>query len=140
MTQETTGGNPDAYRTIQTILGPTTDYGQVTSFHRLAGATWDPSTGPFASLDYSEDSILIEPPGAAQGMATGPALRQNDPMYIRPGLFTPEPTWTHRAAFGVTADQFILIQGCCNAHPDFSASGSTIEFGFFRANSAAPGG
>jgi hypothetical protein len=52
-------------------------------------------------------------------------------------------TWTRKRLAGITANKLYLLtaDGRDGAvHPDFTATGAPIEFGFFRANSNGPGG
>jgi hypothetical protein len=55
---------------------------------------------------------------------------------------TPDFSWTPKQNLGVPASGFVRIfdGGFDNAaHPDFSAAGGVIEFGFMRSNSTSPG-
>jgi hypothetical protein len=147
-TQVTSGGNPGEYRRIENTINNAPGPGlrsRVWGFHRRIGATYNPQVqGTIDSIDYSEDSILIS--GAGQGMGTGPAMRQNGGVYvIVPFLITPEDSWTHKQLTGLSEANFVLMTGGeppvdPTQHPDFSASGGPIEFGFVRANSTGPGG
>ena len=96
--------------------------------------------GGFASVRYSEKSMLIT--GAGQGQATGVALRQGTNVYIATVAYTPERAWTAKStdAGQVTAAEFNLLQGPGPGTPDLSAP---FQIGFFRANSGpapSPGG
>lgn len=126
--------------------------GQITWFHHLKDATYDPRgpQGPLVSLDYAEDAMgedVDEEEGEeclfSHAQTTGPAVRQNDTIYIRPGLFT-KCTWTHEEVRGLVAADFVAIDGCCEPHPDFSGQGpeadASLELGFFRANAVTGNG
>jgi len=101
--------------------------------------------GAILSLDYSEQAKFLGT-GSGDGQATGPALRQALKTYIAPLFVTRLPqTWTTISQSGLQASHFVEIvdlpgsEGAMlipQSHPDFSQTGSAIEFGFFRANSA----
>jgi len=139
------GGFGVTYRHItQAVLGD----GQITWFHHLKYATYDPRgrEGPLVSLDYAEDTLgdCDEDGCVPVPQATGPAVTQNGTVYIRPGLFAEctftwgQCTWTHEELRGLVADDFVAIDGFGDPHPDFSGQGleadATLELGFYRAN------
>lgn len=101
--------------------------------HWKVGAIYDPHTqGAIAGIDYSEVAILID--GFGEGQAAGLALRQNQQIYLPVSrLTTPEPGWTPKELNDLQAQDFVAI-GTTDRHPDFSATGTPIQFGFFRAN------
>jgi hypothetical protein len=49
-------------------------------------------------------------------------------------------TWQDVDSLGLTASDFVLITGAGPAHPDFSATGAAIEFGFGSSNGSCCGG
>jgi hypothetical protein len=139
-------GNPGPSRQVTDNVpaAPSaSEYSTVFGAHFRTGLTYDPSTqGAIASLDYSEDAILVT--GGGDGQATGCALRQNGQVYITGGtLVTPAKTWTHKSLSGQKSGNFVHLTAAGldgSAHPDFTATGTPIEFGFFRGNSNGPGG
>jgi hypothetical protein len=140
--QLTSGGDIGSFRQVTIDLAaPTAGSGaEVITINIKPAAAWDPSTsvqGPISTIDYSEYSRLIV--GSGEGQATGAALLQNGHYYIAllPQVFTPETIWTRKMQTGLQASSFTEI-GTGN-HPDFTSSGASIEFGFFRANSAPAG-
>src|SRR5262245_2980066 len=150
VTQEPVGGFGGDFRGIDLyVLGE----GDITWFHHLKEATYDPRgpQGPLVSLDYSEDALGAvddedvgdcAPDVGATGQATGPALRQNGTLYVRPGLVA-RCAWTHEEVRGLVADDFVAIDGSGGPHPDFSGQGTEadarLELGFFRANARPEG-
>lgn len=144
--QVQSGGNPGSYRwvkdTVNTAL-PGNESGAA-GFHRRVGASYDPSRqGPITAIAYAEDSILLSGFPGSEGQATGPALRQSGRVFIGQELTTPERSWTSRSRAGFVESDFILLADTgidLTVHPDFSAAGSLIEFGFYRANSTPIGG
>lgn len=105
----------------------------VIGLHWRVGASYNPQVqGAITAIDYSEDAILID--GFGQGQAAGLALRQNQQIYLPVSrLITPEPGWTHKELNDLQAQDFVAV-GTTDQHPDFSATGAPIQFGFFRAN------
>lgn len=141
--QVLTGGNPNEYRRIRHQLIVSTPTGILHSFHIKPTATYTPSSqGAITTIDYSEDSInFLNAPGNGQG--TGLAILQNGRYYRQnaPALSMPFSTysnWNNNIALGLTAASFweVDINGNILGNmPDFSASGSTMQLGFYRGNS-----
>jgi hypothetical protein len=138
------GGHPGAYRRISITLNSTqgsATAGQVAVFSIKPGASYTPSTqGAIRSVDYSEDSILLV--GGGGGQTSAPALRQNGTIYtlvFGGGAFgTPDGAWTAHSITGLEQDDFRTLTSA-DEHPDFSANGTRIEFGFMRAISTPAG-
>lgn len=105
----------------------------VMGLHWKAGAVYNPQVqGAIQTIHYSEDAILIE--GFGEGQAAGLALRQNQQIYLPvPRLVTPKSRWVHKELRDLQTQDFVAI-GTTRQHPDFSAKGAPIQFGFFRAN------
>lgn len=137
-----TGGNPGEYRHIVNTVDPSPGGGEpsgVLGFHKCLAAVYDPQTqGAIASIDYSEDSIMFS--GFGHGQATGPALMQDGLVYYYlPSLYCNQRSWTTQTLHSLTAEDFLCICGagvCVPEHPDFSALGRPIVFGFWRGNSS----
>ena len=120
-------------------------------FHQQIGAVYNPQLqGAISSLDYSEHSILFG--GYYNGQTTGIALKQDGKVYRFWVGVTPESNWTTKSVQNLQEGDFNLIGkvpedlglastvapvdfGSGTEHPDFSSTGSPIEFGFFRSNS-----
>ncbi|RMF94797.1 MAG: PEP-CTERM sorting domain-containing protein [Candidatus Schekmanbacteria bacterium] len=134
--QVATGGNPGEFREIINSV----NYGpgsSVFGYHIRNGADYDPSTeGAIGSIDYSEDSIMFT--GFGDGEATGPALFQNGKYYYSAQLYSNQSVWTHQSLLSLGEQDFHTLYDN-NDHPDFSATGSIISFGFFRANTTTFG-
>ena len=133
-----TGGIPGAYWSVQIFLGASTDFGvSVFAGYVSSAAVWDPATdGPVTRLDYAEMARTLT--GRVQ--RTGPALVQDGRLFcaVLPDapLFTSSSSWELLTATGLGADDFVWPG--TSIHPDFSASGKPISFGFYRANSGLP--
>ena len=139
--QQAAGGNLGAFRKVTTNVGPAPigHAAQILGFHRNLFAMFDPAAlGAITSLDYSEDAIMLN--GFGDGQASGPALRQNGQVYIRYAVFAKDANWTPKGFAGLTQNSFSLVNLSDTTivdgtqHPDFSAGGSLIDFGFFRFN------
>jgi len=145
------GGNPGPYRNVTNQLNAAPAGGEtiVLSTHIYAPFTYDPAvSGAIGSLDYAEDAACT--PGCfGLGQSTGPALAQGGNFYILssssvttgPGL-----AWLPHTLNALTAADFGLVNVTQTTifdntqHPDFSASGAPIQFGFFRANDTGVNG
>lgn len=137
-----TRGNPGSYRHILNSVNVRNNYTTVWGLHIKTNAIYNPqSVGAITSIDYSEDAINFNF-GGGQGQATGLALRQNGHLYFSfsKRLFTPETRWTNKKLKDLKQTDFIRVEDVptnLTNHPDFSASASPIELGFFRGNSGA---
>jgi hypothetical protein len=133
--QRSASGDVGAFREITNTVYPASRgvNSNVIGLHWHVDAIYNPQTqGAIAAIDYSEDAILIQ--GFGEGQAAGLAVRQNQQVYLPVSrLITPEPGWTHKELGDLQAQDFVAI-GTTNQHPDFSANGAPIQFGFFRAN------
>lgn len=89
------------------------------------------SDGAILSIDYSESSINQS--GNVQYSA--PAIRQNGKIYtLMPGsgaFAAAETSWTDHSLAHLTQNDFRTMASA-SEHPDFSRSGTRIEFGFLR--------
>lgn len=129
------GGNPGTYRGIEVQYATSKEgYNRVTGFHRYIPQTYTPSSdGAIMSVDYSEEGKLLQ--GYDQGQGAGPALRQGGRIFISSALWVyPDSSWVQHAPTGQSAADFYDPTDPTQ-HPDFSASGGEIEFGFWRGNS-----
>jgi hypothetical protein len=135
-------GNSDYRRTIITVNSAEGSgiAAQVAVFSIKRDAVYFPSDGAISSIDYAEDSILLA--GGGNGQTSAPALRQNGMLYTlvsSTGAFlTPELAWTPHVVNGRTPDHFRTLQSA-SEHPNFSATGGRIEFGFMRLHSVPSG-
>jgi hypothetical protein len=140
------GGNPNEYRRIRNqLIVSNPGNGAVIGFHMNVTAFYTPSSqGAITGINYSEDSInFVNQGGNGQGsglaiLQNGIYYRQQSPILVMP--FATYSNWTSNAAAGLTAASFaevtpsgIIIPG---SNPDFSASGTIMQLGFWRGNSA----
>lgn len=137
------GGNPNEYRRIRNQLTVSSPTGILHGFHMNVTAFYDPSSqGAISSINYSEDSInYVNQTGNGQG--SGLAILQNGRFYrTSTALVMPYSsfsTWQPNALPGLTAASFWEVDpGTGNiiaGTPDFSASGTVMQLGFWRGNS-----
>ncbi len=139
--QFNTGGDPLHYRRTPIQTFDATGFGfsnSVFAFHARLGATFDPAAlGAITSIDYEESSLRL----LNGQQSCGFALRQGGVVYYGPSFLnaTTPSTWVTTTQLALTAANFdALAPGV--QHPDFSAAGAPIQFGFFRANSTSVGG
>ena len=131
--QVTSGGNPGSYRNV------THNYsqGSIWIAHLRDAAIYDPAReGPVTGLNFSLDVIHFHPP-PGQAISFGPLLVQNGSTYVdSTGNTIFEEVWTHLTLTNLTATNFTLLVGAGPEHPDFSAVGAPMQFGYYSANSS----
>lgn len=149
--QVANGGSPGSYREITiTLNAPTTDPSAVVGFHRRIGASYDPSVqGAVSRIDYSESSLLSV--GHGNGQTLGAAILQNGKVYRTRFQNSPDFSWVPKEQTNLQATDFVevLTTGIVEAgkvttfdeasHPDFSATGSVFDVGFYRSDRATAG-
>lgn len=130
----TTGGNPTNYR-YQADDFRVGDWIATASINSTA--IYDPQVqGALASVDFSMDVIQFPPvlPGQGPGgTAFVIALRQNGQLFFGTPFGNSSTTWRNYTTNGMTAEDFdiaIVPEERLGNHPDFSANGSPIEFGY----------
>lgn len=145
--QVASGGHPGAYRSVKHQVNAAPDTAttsRVFSFHIKTGALYDPATsGAIVAIDYAQESRLISLGGSAQG--TSLALRQGGQLYYATSAYQAitAADWATQGHTGLVAADFVAVAADASQtdqHPDFSASGPAIQFGFLRANSTSFGG
>ncbi len=126
--QNASGGNPGAYRFMtHTLPG----HSSIAVVHFFQPETYTPSTqGAITSLDYSEDRIQFNPPFNGAAIGATPLLEQGGVFFFGPDITYTSTAWTTLSLTGLTAANF----SSGSNHPDFSASGTTIMFGYLRSN------
>lgn len=144
------GGNPDTYRRVSLLVNsaPTCcTRSTIMIGHVMTGVSYNPATqGAITSVSYSEDARPYTPFSTFE--ATGPLLRQDGVVYIARRLYTGiEPAWATLSASGFVAADFVAFDGGDpidgvddSVHPNFTASGSPIEVGFYRMLTTPLGG
>lgn len=142
VTQVGSGGVPGAYRSISYALAHSgvQTYGSVYVINRFAD-TYTPATqGAISSLTYSENQTRLFADWSPALVGASAALFQDGRVFLGPWFnFGPGNfSWTSLSQVGLGATDFGELVGMNYAptsHPDFSASGSPLQFGYVRANS-----
>jgi hypothetical protein len=138
--QRLTGGNPDEYRrVVQTVNEDTGVSIKIRSGHLFQPASYDPSSqGAVADVRFDFEGFSLV--GTAAGAMGYGALIEQDGMFFVKG-FGQTLNGAGFEAFGgsvLTAAEFGKVVGGTTVdatmHPDFSASGSAMKFGFFVSN------
>lgn len=149
--QQLSGGNPGAFRNVTDVLNAAPPGSQtvVLSTSIYTPFTYNPAvSGAIGSINYSEDAACTA--GCfGQGQSTGPALLQGGNRYILSSsqvITGPSLAWSNHTLNGLTAADFGLVNVTpttlfdSTQHPNFSAGGAPIQFGFFRANGTGVNG
>jgi hypothetical protein len=138
--QRLTGGNPDAYRrVVQTVNEDEGVSIKLQSGHTYQPGSYDPSTeGAVAGVRFDFDGFSL--PGNPAGAMGYGALIEQDGMFFLKG-FGQTLSGAGFEAFGgsfLSAADFAKVVGGTTTdptmHPDFSASGGAMNFGFFVSN------
>jgi PEP-CTERM motif len=135
-TQQTSAGNPGDFREVVHDLS--NHPGSLIVAHMNNFDVYNLAVnGPISSLDFSYDLNQFNPP-PTQAVAYDLLLLQNGSYYTLSSqdlIFV--NAWTAFAHSGLTASDFVLaVPGSTGpAHPDFSATGSPIDFGYLSGNS-----
>jgi hypothetical protein len=134
--QSLSGGNPNAFRETQhSYAGP----GGLIVGHLNSLALFTPSLqGQIQTIDGSYDGIVISV-GSSNAVGYGLALKQNNAYYTKAGaVFVPGSGWTSRTFTGLTSADFGRVDDA-SFHPDFTLTGSVLQFGYYTANGSAFG-
>jgi hypothetical protein len=147
--QVASGGNPGPYRNVTDTLNNGGVPSVVLGVSIYSPFTYNPAvSGAISAVDYSEDAACIS--GCfGSGQSTGPALLQGGVIYVLGSssvITGPGAAFVNHSLSGLTAADFggVSLTGSTfvdnSVHPNFSASGAPIQFGFLRANGTGPGG
>ena len=129
-TQSPSGGNPDAFRSMtHTLRGGTS----ANVFHFNNNAIYNPALGAIASIDYSADVRGLPASTIGGVFGDGFAIRQAGRLFRTgtTGIVNNSP-WQTKSLLGLTGGNFIALDG--GSGPDFSITGSVIQFGYERNN------
>ena len=133
-TRIASGGDPDAYISTTTVTGDT-----AWAVCLSGNAVWNPAVqGALGPVMMELDSKSVSAWGTGAGIRF--LAEQDGNYYIAPSIITPynagPSTAWHSADMTAyyAASQFVELTGPgsnnLNSHPDFSSSGSPIDFGF----------
>jgi YVTN family beta-propeller protein len=121
VSQETTGGNPGAWRRV-------THFGPANTTHRLIrpGTGYDPSSqGAIDRIDVSWDRRIFAETLVSERFL----VEQNNVVYRTVERTFFAPAWENDSRLGLRADAFDNGAG---GHPDFSENGGPLRFGYVR--------
>jgi len=124
------GGNPGYYFSITVTKTGSRGFAM---FDR-PDFTYDPSKqGAIDHLDFSEDTINL---GAPSGQLAELLIVQNGHYYGQIASPITQSVWTTNSFTGLTPDVFYGFESnsvaITSSHPDFSATGAPMTFGFVR--------
>ena len=145
--QETTGGNPDEFRKVtmtKNAAPPGPGRSSVFVFHSRNAATFDPSPSQsILSIDFSMDYKNFD--ALSKTLRFGLAIRQGGNLYgTIHTTSNSNTTWLTEQRLNMPASDFGLITFTdttkfdLTMNPDFSGTGSNIEFGFYTLVSTSP--
>ncbi len=120
-----TGGNPTDYRqTVHQYWN-----GHLILAHLYSFGFHDPAVEPVYTVDFSTDARQ-ESPTLVGPVTVRPAVWQGSGYYMGPQIFVFSGTWSPYALSGLTSSDFVLIAGGGPVHPNFTNSGSLMQFGY----------
>jgi len=137
--QRLTDGNPGAFRYMELILPPPPGPNDVVSVqvtHIYEAQFHLPSNG-IDHIDFSEDIRLLNLPYEGAFRSSYPLIRQDGRFYRTSAQkfivqVIGHTQWTSGSLTELIANDFTAMDGSGD-HPDFSAQGDTLFFGFWRA-------
>lgn len=123
------GNPPPARRMGHSVAASSGGPEVVEVVHRFLSASYDPaSSGAIASINASWERALISADGVSE-VGESFVLFQAGVVYRAAADSFSSSTWTAIERAGLTVDSFT---GPSGLHPDFSASGGAISFGYSR--------
>ena len=144
VSQQLTGGLSNSpFRFISHSLAPVNGSGLnvIRTNHIYLAEEYDPGLeGSIGSIDYREYGIILSFPFDEAFSTTQPLLLQSGILYRSPKFlrFIAENgshDWELGVLSNLTEADFVRVGGSEDEHPDFSALGDPIRFGFTRTNS-----
>lgn len=136
--QVSAGGNPGKYRSLQqTYGGP----GSIITGHVRAGDIYNPGTqGAVSSVSFSYDLKGFNL-GNSGAVGYGGLISQNGSFYSSAfsrnatgSILVQTTRWESHSLANLIASDFGLLSGSGPGNPDFSASGTQLQFGYFGSN------
>jgi len=129
--QVTNGGNPDEYRHLQHSYGGN---GSIMTAHLQKEAIYDPgSQGAISTLALSFDLYLFDG-GDSRAVDYRGLIFQNDSYYIGGYASILAAKWESHSFTDLVASDFTLFVGTGPSIPDFSTTGSPLQFGYVASN------
>lgn len=134
--QETSGGNPGAFRAMtHTLPQPSgSDETRIAAVHLYQGQRYNPSTqGALDHIDFTQDGRLLSLPWPDALVDTHFVIAQGGVLYRSSGYirFFGNTNWNSGALNNLQPASFTAIGGG-GGQPDFSAGGGEMTFGYLR--------
>ena len=132
--QIVSGGNPNEYRETDHQW---TGLGGLNVLHLNSNAIYDPSvSGSIAEIDYSFDLNWLNAPNGPGGVGYSLLIFQNGTYYAANQQLIQQSNWSAVGESALSATDFTRHQvtGTGGINPDFSASGSLLQFGYLSSN------
>lgn len=138
VTQEVSGGNPGFYRKIRNEAGgvfPTV----IGGLHKKKGVIFNPQVqGSITAINFSFDRKVITNDIVGGQPNISLLVIQNNNAYQGPTNQNAIPEWNNKTYMNLSATDFNYFSSASGGtytfipgnHPDFSNTGSSIEFGF----------
>lgn len=138
MTRQTSGGNPGAY--FRSLIG--LDFGDIINTSGIYIAeTYDPSERAISTLNFTYSvNHFNNTPNTETSVL--PALLQDGRLFVGAEQIFSGNTWITRFQNNLVADDFLAVDVWFTGeviHPDFSAFGESIQFGYSFQNDVAFG-
>ncbi len=131
-TRQSGGGNPGAFRRTNVTFTGTSRLLVLAHLFQVQG--YDPSTqGEIVEVSYAFDSILVAGGGKGDHATHALLIRQGGHWFFRDDSDESEPAraaWTTYSGQSLVADDFTNFSSLGPAHPDFSATGTPLHFGY----------
>lgn len=134
-------GNPGSFRYMEHILPPSTSAGKeegIAVVHFYLPGTYDPrKQGAINWISYQEDYIIFNPRAGAS-VFTELALIQDGKVFFAGRTEIRNTKWSKLSVNALTAIDFVSDDGS-SSNPDFSSTGSAMQFGFRRKHTGING-
>jgi hypothetical protein len=98
---------------------------------------YDPRlSGAVTALEYAYDFRVLSAPSSGSQVGVSVMVKQGNNYYLADYGGAGQEAWVHRVG-RVTAADFWKLTGDGPSQPDFSATGTPLEIGYFTANSGS---
>ncbi len=153
----TFGPGMTSQKVVDTTPGATATYSAVTNFGTfgwyrevsqtfgngsIVVAHWDPqfqhdpADQPICSIDFQAQMSHLTAPTVGGAVAVRPCVIQGGVFYGGPTFNVVSASWTTFGQNLLKSTDFTIVAGLGLPNPDFSCSGSVLDFGFLTANSS----
>jgi hypothetical protein len=139
ISQQSSGGNPAFYQ--QDMLSYTSTAGGqgVRGASLFNPSVYNPSlSGAINSISFSFDREYTGRSGGTPDPFFGLVVFQGSTYYETTASDTPFGTWMNLSGSALTANDFSNVAGPGGLHPDFSATGAPLTFGYADGTGSGP--